>query len=202
MSDAALLPAPRSTAELDRAFAELVEGRMIAPARTAGLDILLVGATVLPQRKQIARTARGTYIFVDHIEDPTRDRNGDVPVPAVQAAKLVALDRAGVRPDHLWLAHELPADYTDDQPLPAIVPTPRDLREKDERLTLGLGVATRLFAKAVTRTLVLAAAAPLAVGVAAGAALGAGLDPVVLGGVQHPEFPIVAWAILAEWEWE
>ena len=34
------------------------------------------------------------------------------------------------------------------------------------------------------------------------AILGAGLDPVVLGGVRHPTYPAVTWCVLAQWEWE
>jgi hypothetical protein len=31
---------------------------------------------------------------------------------------------------------------------------------------------------------------------------GAGLDPIVLGGIKHPQYPVVEWAVLAQWEWE
>jgi hypothetical protein len=33
------------------------------------------------------------------------------------------------------------------------------------------------------------------------AALGAGADPIVLGGVVAPDAPVVEWALLAQWEW-
>lgn len=30
----------------------------------------------------------------------------------------------------------------------------------------------------------------------------AGLDPIVLGGVQHPALPVVNWTVLAQWNWD
>jgi hypothetical protein len=169
---------------------------MLAPARESGYELRLLGATVLPQRQVIARSPHGTWMFVDHVADPTAERyRGKIPIPAEQHARLAALDRAGVRPDLVWLGHELPDSWREGHPVP--VPAPAQLREKDQRLTARLRTATRLFLRGAGATLAVATT-PLA----AAAALGAGLDPIVLGGVRHPEAPVVEWALLAQWDWE
>jgi hypothetical protein len=187
MSEVSLLPAPQLDAEIERTLTELTEHRMLTPARRAGYELQLVGATVLPQRQTISRTQWGTWLFVDHTEDPTAEEyGGQVPIPTDQLAHLSMLDQHGVQPDLAWIIHQLPATYKDGDPLPQLVPAPRHLREKDERLSLWL-------AKIIKR--VKGAAKNLA-------EAGAGLDPVVLGGVKHPELPVVQWCVLAQWEWE
>lgn len=202
MSDFPLLPAPRPGADVAPRLLELAEQRMLSPARERGYELRLLGATVLPQRQIIARTQTGAWLFVDNVEDPTATQyGGKLPIPAEQHARLTALDQAGVRPDVVWLGHELPTTYRDHDPIPELVPTPPHLREKDERLTQRLRVATTLFLKGAGATLGAAAALPLAAGSAVVGAV-ASLDPIVLGGVRHPDYPVVQWALLAQWEWE
>jgi hypothetical protein len=199
-----LLPAPRLSADIGPDLAEAAERRMLAPARKRGYELRLVGATVLPQRQVIARSQSGTWLFVDHVDDPTAHQyKGRIPIPAGEYARLTELDRAGVRPDLVWLGHELPPTWREGDPIP--VPTPIHLRRRDERLSRGMQLATGLMLRAVGATL----AAPLVMagaiaeaGAAAVAEAGAGLDPVVLGGVRHSQAPIVQWALLAQWEWE
>jgi hypothetical protein len=170
---------------------------MLSPARERGYDLRLVGATVLPQKQVIARTDWGTWLFVDHVEDPTaRQYRGKIPVPTDQLGRLRDLELAGVSPDLVWLGHQQPDTWQEGDPVD--VPAPKHLREKDERLTRSLTVATQLFLRGVMATVSLAAA-PLAV---VGALAGAGLDPIVLGGVRHPDAPVVQWVLLAQWEWE
>jgi hypothetical protein len=197
MSAPTLLPAPRITGAIEPALAELAEQKLLSPAREAGYDLRLVGATVLPQRQVIARTQWGKWLFVSHVHDPTAQQyGGKIPLPAAEHERLTELHLAGVRPDLVWLGHQLPDTWEAGQPVP--VPSPAHLREKDERLTLRLAEATRLYIRGAGMLLTAATAAPLA----ALAALGAGLDPIVLGGVRHPQFPLVEWALLAQWEWE
>lgn len=196
-----MLPALLPTAEVDQRLIQLAEHRMLSPARQAEYELRLVGSTVLPQRQVIARTKYGTWLFVDHVEDPTAHHyRGKIPIPEEQYAKLAVLDQAGVRPDVVWLGHEVHDDWREGEPVP--VPAPRHLREKDQRLKVRLAKGTELFLKGAGATLALAAA-PLAVGAAAiGAGAGAGLDPIVFGGVRHPQAPVVMWVALAQWEWE
>ncbi|HYJ00354.1 MAG TPA: hypothetical protein VEX36_11860 [Thermoleophilaceae bacterium] len=200
MSEVMVPPARRLGTDVEAQLGRLAEQRMVAPARRRGIELRLVGATVLPQQQVIVRTDRGAWLFVDHVEDPTGDGyGGGIPVPERERAKLVELDRAGVRPDLLWLVHELPSSWREGDPIPQLVPTPRHLREKDQRLAQRLRFATKLLVKGAGAT-VAAATAPI---IAAGAAVAAvGLDPIVLGGVRHPDMPVVQWALLAQWDWE
>jgi hypothetical protein len=191
-----LLPSPRLPAAIQPALLERAEHRMLSPARRAGYELSLVGATVLPQRQVITRTQWGTWLFVDHVEDPTAQQyKGKIPIPAAQHEKLVRLDQFGVSPDVVWLGHQQPTGWEEGDPV--VVPPPRQLRENDQRLTLQLQKTTSLFLKGAAG-LMTAAAAPLALT----AAVGAGLDPIVLGGVRHQEYPVVQWVLLAQWEWE
>lgn len=191
----ALLPAPSSDLAVQQTV-ELAERRMLTPAREAGYELRLVGATVLPQRQTISRTKWGTWLFVDNFKDPTAaSYGGRIPVPEAEIARLTELDRAGVRPQHLWLGHQLPDSYKDGDALPQLVPPPRRLREQDERLRDQLSKATSLLVNGAAATLAVVAA-PLA------AVSAVGLDPIVFGGVRHPELPVVGWCALAQWDWE
>ena len=67
-----LLPAPRLSAEVSTYMAELAERRMLSPARARGYELRLLGATVLPHGQVITRDRWGTWLFVDHANDPTR----------------------------------------------------------------------------------------------------------------------------------
>ena len=202
MTELSLLPAPPVDVSVSGALAERAEARMLAPARQRGYELRLVGATVLPQRQVIARSEWGTWMFVDHVEDPTaHEYGGKIPIPAAEHAKLTDLAQAGVRPDLLWMGHQLPEEWRKGDAIPQLVPAPAHLREKDERLVRRLTTGTKLFLGA-SGALLTAAAAPLALAGLAGAAVGAGLDPIVLGGVRHPDAPVVQWALLAQWEWE
>lgn len=197
------LPAPRLGNELQRSMSALAESHMLAPARRAGIELPLLGITHPPVHEQVQTLPNGsTWVFANHVDDPTaREYRGRIPIPRAQLARLSQIRDAGVRPQHVWIAHEQPPGYPVGGSTQPLVPTPRELREKDERLMLALGAATRLFAKGAGYTLAAAAAAP-AMALGAVAALGAGLDPVVLGGVKHPDYPLFAWCVLAQWEWE
>jgi hypothetical protein len=191
-----LLPAPRVSTQVQRTLFELAEARVLEPGRRAGYELRLLGATVLPQRQVIATTQHGKWLFVDHVDDPTAKLyRGKIPVPRDEHNKMVNLDRHGAYLDYAWMGHQLPTEWQEGDPVP--VPVPRQLREKDEKLTLWLNRAVEVFAMAAGGLLAVAAS-PLAIGAVAGA----GFDPIVLGGVRHPEEPIVLWTLLAQWEWE
>jgi hypothetical protein len=201
MSDLLPLPGGDASPEARRALVALAERQMLAPARLAGYELRLVGATVLPQKQTIARTQRGTWLFVNHLEDPTADQyRGRIPIPRDQMLRLATLDRYGVQPQHVWVGHELPPTWKEGDSASPSVPPPSEMREKDEHLRLRLHVLSKLYLRLIGGIIGGAAALPIA----AGAALvgGAGLDPIVFGGVQHPELPFVQWAVLAQWTWQ
>jgi hypothetical protein len=197
------LRAPRVSAAAVAELNELTEQKVLAPARRAGYELRLVGATVLPQRQTIEKTPWGTWLFVDHLEDPTatRETGNRIPIPESQLARLEALRNSGVRVRHAWIGHQLPDSYREGDALPPLIPPARHLREKDERLTHRLRTWWNWLAKAAGATLTFAAAAPAIAGGAV-ASLAVGLDPIIFGGVQHPEHPVVQWVVLAQWEWE
>jgi hypothetical protein len=200
MSEFPLLPSPRTNKAVRASLLDLTEERVLSPARRAGYELRLVGATVLPQRQVIAQTQWGKWLFVNHAEDPTAmGYGGKIPVPAEHLDKLVRIDRAGAHLDHVWLGHQLADIWQEGDAVP--VPTPRELREKDERLQLHIARAAKLYLRGAGALVTAAAAAPLAFGGGL-ASLGAGFDPIVLGGVQHPDYPVVQWVLLAQWEWE
>lgn len=196
MTATSMLPAPRVSADVERMLQERAEAKLIRPAREAGYEVRLLGATVLPQNQVITRTEWGTWMFVDHVDDPTATKKyrGKIPVPDEQRARLHDLYRVGVDPEYIVIGHELPATWQEGDPVP--VPAPAHLREKDQRLVRWLSGLARVWAQGLA-VILAAPAAPLAV-----LAAGAGMDPIVLGGVRHPTEPVVLWVLLAEWVWE
>jgi hypothetical protein len=153
MNELAVLPAPRSDLSVSPELAERTEARMLAPARQRGYELRLVGASVLPQQQVIARSQWGTWLFVDHARDPTaREYGGRIPIPREQRAKLSDLAQAGVRPDLVWLAHELPASWKEGEAISQLVPAPAHLREKDQRIVLRLRAVSDAALKAAGMT--------------------------------------------------
>jgi hypothetical protein len=187
------LPEPDMSGGVARTLSTLAEERLLEPAREAGYELALLGATVLPQKQTIAKTEKGTWLFVDHLEDPTaKEYGGRLPIPAEPLAYLAELDRKRVFPQLIWMGHDLGSDYKDGDPIPKLVPPPPHLRDKDERLKDRLTRASELFIAGV-RTMFVAPHAALDQ---------IGVDPIVFGGVRHPRLPIVAWCALCAWEWE
>lgn len=191
MANLLMLPEPQLTAEIERSLDELAEHRMLSPARRAGYELPSVGVTGLPQHEVRAQTEWGNWLFVDHLEDPTaKEFKNKIPVPDDQKDRLFELRRHGVRPQLAWLIHQLPDSYKESDPLPQLVPPPRELREKDEQLRLTIINTINMFFKGMAKTVEKVADAAV------------NLDPIVLGGVQHPDLPIVKWCLLAQWEWK
>jgi hypothetical protein len=187
---------------------EPIERQLLAPARRAGEELAIVGVTSLPRGPLVQRSASGTwFIASDWPDDPSLKQDGAIAIPEAELERLHRLRNAGVRPDFLWIAHELPENWKPGQSLPTIVPDAPRYRELDNRMaaairpvltaTVGLAVVAGLGLAAGT----LAAGTAIAAGaVAAGTAI-ATLDPVILIGVRHPREPLVAWALAAQWDW-
>lgn len=195
-----LLPAPRLDSGIEPLLVERASERMLEPAKRAGYELALLGATVLPQQEVICRTENGTWLLVDHYKDPTRRQyKGRIPIPEAEHSLLTILRDAGVRPDIAWVGHQLPETWTEGDRLDRLVPPPAHLREKDARLVQRLRAGAKLVLQVMGATVAVAGAAAMAPLAALGTI---GLDPVILGGVRHPTEPVVEWVLLAQWEWQ
>lgn len=185
--DRVLLPPSGGGGELDRPLATLIERHMLAPARKAGVELTFAGVTKMPDgRPQIESTRWGSWLFASSSADPTADWLHRIPFPPDQLDRLKLLYQHNVDPEIISIAHQLPASYRDGDPLPRLVPDPPRMREKDEQIRRWL-----VKAKDAVK------------GVAAGFADAATkLDPLILGGMKHPDLPLVGWCVLAYWEWE
>ncbi|MHB8060810.1 MAG: hypothetical protein ACYDHO_08270 [Gaiellaceae bacterium] len=202
------LPAPVNTLEPSTASAVLAElderlsWEVLEPARMAGIELAFLGVTAKPSEQFLARTPRGTWIIASsHLDDPTVRETGKIHIPAREHERLVALEKAGVRCDLVWIAHELPREWQPGQPIPSLVPPAPRFRELDVRLARHVQQAVKRSARIWLRV----ARAGLTV-VAAPALLfdagGIGADPVILGGIAHESRDAVVWYELASWHWE
>ena len=197
MSQATLLPrsgatAPAVRTELD----ELLRVRVQERAATIGRDLPVFGITKRVTEPERVRSELGSWYFVNGFADPTIRTFGGQPIPESIQRELRALANTGLQLDRIWVAHELPPDWPDDAPLPQLVPDQPGIRRTDESLMK--------FANAFARMTVLVAKG-IAVGTAGlvvgAASVTAGLDPLVLGGVDHPTEPATIWVVLARWDW-
>lgn len=177
---------------------------ILDPARSIGRDdIEVVGVAPIPTHALTPqRTARGTWMWAsDYLQDPGLGQDGGIAVPESELQGLLALRAAGVRFDVAWIAHELPATWTPDQPLPAVVPDPKPMRDLDVGLERFVRATVDVWFRAVR-------ALGIGLAVAAGAAAsvaalgGVGLDPVILVGIRHPTEPVAVWVKIAAWDWE
>jgi hypothetical protein len=186
------------------------ELRMLQPAREIRREIQPIGVSRLPvgRMNETVYSPDGPWKIVDVRDDPGRtdrrgraDSRGKMPVPVDLITMLREWHAANARPHYLVIAHQLPSTWREGDPLPPI-PTPRRLREKDERLTRQLEMGSRLLL-GVVGGLFLAPLAPLAIGAAALSGVGGvGADPVIFAGVRHPELPLVEWCYVCSWEWD
>lgn len=182
-----VLPAPRLDADIQAYLTHLTHERILEPAENAGFALDLFGASVLPQRQTIVRTEHGSWLFVDHAMTP--------PLGTTTAESQSRRSSSNASPRWRWPGF---VPITSGSPtssprigrarLPQLVPAPAHVRRQDELLL----DQVREFFHVIGET---------------AAGLGAlvsdvGLDPIVLGGVQHPHLPVVSWVVLAQWTWE
>ena len=193
-------PRQADAARLELELAEPLRRLLLDPARSIGRDdIDFVGVTRIPREPMIQQTRNGTWFFAcDFFDDPGLARDGGIAIPDLELRRLHALRDAGVKPDLIWIAHELPRGWTPGQPLPALVPDAPHIRRLDETLERFVRVTTRTSFQVLRGV-------TIGVGVGVGLALAplaaVGLDPVILAGIRHPEQPVAAWVKLAQWDW-
>lgn len=159
----------------------------------------------IPAGPLVQQTPHGTWFFAaDYLDDPGLRQDRVIAIPDRELTRLQRLRDAGVSVDLVWIAHELPAHWRPEMPLPLIVPDAPRYRQLDQSLEkFVIGAAQLTFKAARDIPIATAAAGALGVGMVAGiATAGVGVDPVILGGVQHPSEPIAFWVVLAQWEWE
>lgn len=186
-------PAVRSELE------ELLRVQVLEPAATIDRHLPVFGITHPLTEPELVRSEEfGTWFFVNGFEDPTIETFGAQPIPAKIRQELRDLANTGLPLNRIWVAHQVPDDWPEEAPLPQLVPDQPRIRRADESLIK--------FSDAFAQGLGLLAGA-VAVGLAAGAAVAVagaatvGLDPLILGGIDHPTQPATIWVVLAQWEW-
>ncbi len=180
------------------ALEELLRVRVQERAATIGRDLPIFGITKQVTEPERVRSEFGTWYFVNGFTDPTIKTFGGQPIPEQIQEELRALANTGLQLDRIWVAHELPRDWPDDAPLPQLVPDQPRIRRADEFLVKFADAFARGTAAVAKGTALAVAGTGLVVGAAFATA---GLDPLVLGGVDHPTESATIWAVLARWDW-
>jgi hypothetical protein len=180
---------------------ERLAWEVLEPARAAGVELALLGVTAKPTAPFLAPTPRGTWLIAsNHLDDPSAHQLGKIHIPEREHNRLVALEKAGVRCDLVWIAHELPPEWEPDQPIPPLVPPAPRFRDLDTKLDRQVRLAIERSAQVALRV------GEIGLGLIAAPAFllseGVGLDPVILGGIEHARRDAVVWFELARWEWE
>lgn len=205
-----LVDLPRPQQELD----ELVRGelealvgrRIIGPAKAIRYDLPERGCSEPLVGETWWQRPGGDWVLATpRALDPAAAQwGGNMPAPPKVCERIAKLHRHGVTCDHVAVAHELPAGVGPGDPLPDLVPRSAP-SPRDQQAIAVSQAGLDLTVKAVRGVAVLAGAAAVggvAVATAGVAALGAvELDPILLGGIEHPEVPAVAWVELARWAW-
>jgi len=186
---------------------ELLRVRVQDPAATIGRDLRFVGVTDPITKPELVRSEEfGAWYFVDGFDDPTIEMFGGQPIPDKIRRDLRNLANTGIQLDRIWIGHEVPPDWRDGAPRPQLVPDQPKIRGADEIL-MKVSHAVVRGAAATGRGVVKGTALTVAgAGLVAGSAFAAGgavagLDPVLLGGVDHPSVPATGWVLLAQWDW-
>lgn len=176
----ATAPAPTPSKELARR----TEARILAPARAAGHQLHTLGTTDRPdQPAVVVRSPTRSWWLVEELDDIGSEPHDDtVMLSSNQHSKLLALASAGVRPDVIWMAHELP-EPSDEQPSPIESVTPSSDQQRGDDVWLDTGSASTPVNEISATTAALdRLAAPRS-------------EPVILGGIVHDD--LVQWVILS-----
>lgn len=196
-------------------LAEPLARRIYAPIGAAGYDAPQPILTRYPPPLEVRHSDRDTTLTAALYEhDPliTQDR-GRLRAPKSERRKLKDLSAARIDPDLVVVLREIPGTWWPGEPPPRMIGLKTAETLRDHHIQhLQVGAAAFVFGRALLYT----AAAAFAVVAGAAAALGAvtiagagavaaaplavGLDPIVLGGIVHPETGAVAWVPLAAWD--
>jgi hypothetical protein len=202
--DRAPVSAPEPAAE--QLWADLsapLWSRVMAPAASIGADVPFLGILPIPDRPYVQRTNAGSFFFVSsYLDDPGLRRDGRIAIPKDHLLRLQQLRTAGVSVDEIWIGHQLPESWREGDAVPTLVPSPPLYRELDASMghVIATGVAALGQAIRVGATTLLSVAGAVATGVA-GSVASVGTDPIILGGIRHPEHRSAAWVLLAKWDW-
>ncbi|MGN6588661.1 MAG: hypothetical protein ACTHKT_14505 [Solirubrobacterales bacterium] len=182
------------------ALARRLERQVLAPARSIGEDLSLVGVTKpLPPVWIRHQPDDTTWIAARPDADPVAEARGGLHTPPKEIKRLARLHTAGVRPEVIRIGHQLPGHWEPGDPVPpAYLPDEQAaIRRILNMQSIALEVARGLFG----------AVAGLGASIGSGASVGAAglgalmlLDPLVLGGVIDRRSGLVAWTILGAWD--
>ncbi len=164
---------------------------------------------------EVRYSTRGTTLTAAHWEhDPlVAHERGTIRAPKSQKRQLKKLGESGLNPDLVWVLREMPGTWRPgEEPTRMIgVETAETARTRHIQhlqasaaaFVVGralLYTAGAAFALATGAVVALGAVTIGAVGAVAMAPLAAGLDPIVLAGIVHPETGAVAWVPIAAWD--
>lgn len=187
MSQLRVLPALSDELTILRDMREPIERRLLKPAWTCGEKLEIIGVTPIPTLPFVRCTEDGTWFFMaDYLADAGLRQDGAIAIPDRELKRLQRFEEAGVSVDFIWVAHELPENWTPEDPLPMFVPDAPRYSELDQRLERIVSTALSASLTAITMPARIATAS---------------LDPVILGGIRHADRAVVAWAMLAKWDW-
>lgn len=197
------LPVPVLDPDPRAVLARLLSVKVLEPARSIGLELVTIGCTAVPPTgHQVCWTDFDAWLFTASADDPTsKAYGGKIPIPGAARQHLERLADAGVAPDLIWLAHQLPPAWLSGDPIPDLVPAPAHLRRFDDVLMLPVRGIKKIPGLIATATDALGLGF-LAILAALSETTYDGLDPVVLAGVKHPGLPVAQWAVLARWDWD
>jgi hypothetical protein len=188
-----------------RELEALVGRKMTAPAKRIGQDLPGPVRFSAPLEEPCwwEESPEKWWLAVPRALDPAAAQHGGaMPTPPEVCERIMRLAASPEFDcDDVVVVHEMPPGLKPGEPIPDLVPkaSPRLSGEKVVELSaLPLRLArTALEGMAVASLAVGSAALLTGAGVAGAAAL----DPILLGGVRHPELPLVGWQEIARWAW-
>jgi hypothetical protein len=203
MSEVLTVLRPNGDALIANELAVPLERRIFTPLVEAGVPLPSTFLTDAPRPLDWRYTPRNTTLVAAHpARDPVAAAGGGL-IPAPPEVRRQLAELRNYDPDLLWVVRELPGRWEPGQEPPRMIGV--ETRRENEQLHLQAAAT----AFTVGRTLLYVAAGVVLAAVGAPLALGAavltiplavGVDPIVLGGIVHPETGAVAWVPLAAWD--